>query len=730
MKYLNMTKRRITLVALSVLVMSAAAVAQTSAPVAKVAQNDEAKIDALIKQLTLEEKVNMIHASSSFTSGGVKRLGIPELTTSDGPHGVRPEHGRDWTLDKDLNDSGTYLPTGVALASTWNPQLGYAFGSVLGSEANARGKDVILGPGINIMRTPLNGRNFEYQSEDPYLISQMVVGYIKGVQDQGVSACVKHFIANNQETNRNTVDIHMSERALREIYLPGFKAAVTVGKVNTIMGAYNLFRGQYCTENDYLINKILKGEWKFDGLVMSDWGAVHVASEALLNGCDLEMGTDLKMLPNPDYNKFYMADSALLLVKSGKVPESVIDEKVRRILRVMYRTHMFDKREPGSYATKEHAATALKIAEESIVLLKNEKSLLPLSAAAKNVAVIGMNADRKNSMGGGSSQVKALYEITPLAGLKTLMGDKVNFTYSQGYKIERKAEADDKLIAEAVAAAKKSDVAIVFGGWTHGYSDYSKWSDNAFDAEGFDKKDMKMPFGQDKLIQAVLKANPNTIVVLIGGGPIDMTQWIGQTKAVVQAWYGGMESGTAIAEMLYGKINPSGKLPVTFPKVLEDVPAHKLGEYGTNLHEEYKDGIYVGYRYYDTYKVQPQFAFGHGLSYTTFSYSNLTVTKNSDNTVSVNLTVKNTGSKDGGDVAQVYVHQDKCSVDRPEKELKGFEKVFLKAGESKELKLTLTKDAFQYFDDKKNDWTLEPGKFTILVGNASDDIKVKGAVVL
>ncbi len=497
----------------------------------------EKKIDGLISKMTLEEKVSMIHANSAFTTASVHRLGIPELVTSDGPHGVRPEQGRYWEQKERLLDSGTYLPVGVCLASTWNPELGYAFGSVLGSEANFRGKDVILGPGINIMRSPLNGRNFEYESEDPYLISKMVVGCIRGVQDQGVSACVKHFMANNQETLRGSIDVQMSERALREIYLPGFKAAVMEGHVNTLMGAYNKFRGGWCTHNDYLINKILKGEWKFNGVVISDWGAVHNTLEALLNGTDLEMGTDLGMRQPRDYGKFFLGDTVIALVKSGQVPMNVVDEKVRRILRVMYRTHMMDHdRKKGEYNTPAHQQTALKIAEEGIVLLKNEDHILPLDrASVKSIAVIGVNAARAQSMGGGSSQIKAFYEITPLKGLQTLAGDAIRINYAQGYKIERGAQADEALIKEAAAAAAAADVAIVVGGWTHGYN-YKVWNDNAYDAEGFDKPDMQMPFGQNELIKAVLKANPRTIVVLIGGGPIDMTQWVDQAPGILQAW--------------------------------------------------------------------------------------------------------------------------------------------------------------------------------------------------
>lgn len=699
------------------------AVAQQPSP-------DEAiykKIDAQISKMTLEEKVGMLHASSSFTSGGVPRLGIPELVTSDGPHGVRLEHGRDWRTDNDhVDDSATYLPTGVCLASTWDPQLGYAYGTVLGSEANARGKDVILGPGINIIRSPLNGRNFEYESEDPYLVSKMAVGYIKGVQDQDVSACVKHFLANNQETQRTSINVLMSERALREIYLPGFKAAVEKGGVYSVMGAYNKFRGEWCTENAYLVNSILKSEFGFKGILMSDWGAVHHTAEALWNGTDLEMGSDLLGLP---YNKFLLADTVVALVKKGVIDPQTIDDKVRRILYVMYKIHKFGNRKPGAFSTKAHFAIAQKVAEEGIVLLKNN-SLLPLDASAiHSIAVIGANATRPQSEGGGSSQVRTRYEITPLEGIKRIAGDGIHLTYAPGYRIAKDATADRALIDSAVEAAKKADIAVIVGGWTHGYNNYA-WDDNAYDAEGIDKTDMAMPFGQDSLIAAVVKANPRTVVVLVGGGPVDMTSWINETPAVLESWYAGSEGGDALAGILFGRVNPSGKLPMTFPKTLAESPVRALGQFpGDSTTVEYDDDIFVGYRYFDTWKVKPQFAFGHGLSYTTFQYSNLTVTTHGQTAV-VSLAITNTGHTAGAEVVQVYVKQNHCTLRRPEKELKGFEKVFLQPGETRNVTLTLQKDAFQYYNDLRHAWTLDPGAFTILCGSASDDIRASKVIFI
>lgn len=717
-----MNKSRLTIITFLLLVLSSAKAQQSEAAL-------YAKINELIKKMTLEEKVGMIHASSSFTSGGVPRLGIPELTTSDGPHGVRPEHGRDWQLDKNVYDSGTYLPTGVCLAATWNPDLGYSFGKVLGSEASFRGKDVILGPGINIIRSPLNGRNFEYQSEDPYLVSRMAVGYIKGVQDQGVAACVKHYLANNQERWRNWINVEMSERALREIYLPGFKSAVQEAGVYTLMGSYNKFRGQWCTHNDYLMNQVLKKELGFKGLVMSDWGAVHHTQQALWYGTDLEMGTDLSMLPNPNYGKFFMGDTVIALVRGGKLPEALIDDKVRRILYVMHKTNMIGgTRKKGAYNTKEHQQTAAKVAEEGIVLLKNEGGLLPLDKTKiRTVAVIGYNAERTQSMGGGSSQVKAFYEVTPLQGIQKMVGLSADIIYAPGYSIARGAGADGLSISKAVEAASRADVAIIVGGWTHGYN-YSVWSDNAYDAEDTDKPDMKMPFGQDQLIKAVLAANPRTVVVLMGGGPIDMQQWVGDAKAIVQAWYPGMEGGNALARILFGQVNPSGKLPMTFPKKLEDVGAHALGQYpGDTVNVYYYDDIYVGYRYFDTWKVEPQFAFGHGLSYTSFAYSNLKVTPMGKK-ASVSFTLKNTGSREGAEVAQVYVRQERSALPRPDKELKAFRKVSLKPGEQRTITLTLDEEAFQYYSDVQNKWVLEPGNFEVLIGSSSRDVRVSGKV--
>ncbi len=684
------------------------------------------RIDSLVASMTLEEKVRMIHSETSFTSGGVERLGIRPWVMSDGPHGVRKEHGNDYAPDEGAMDSVTYLPVGVALASTWNPSLGYSYGKVLGSEARARGKDVILGPGINIIRTPLNGRNFEYFSEDPYLVSRMAVNYIKGVQEQDVSASVKHFALNNQEIERNTINVEVDERTLREIYLPGFEAAVKEADVHTVMGAYNKFRGQYATHNEYLVNKILKEEWGFDGVVVSDWGAVTNTMEAIQYGTDLEMGTDLKLGQNPDYGKYFMGDTVITLVKTEKVDQRVIDEKVRRILRIMHKAKMFEERKEGQSNTPQHQQLALSVAEEGIVLLKNA-GILPLEKnRIKRIAVIGANADRKHAGGGGSSQVNAKYEITPLQGLRNLIGKEAEIVYAPGYEISKEGKVNAGLISEAVKAAAKADVVIYVGGWIHGYSD--AWNDNAYDTESLDKTSMNLPFGQDQLIKSLLSANKKTVVVLYGGAATDMSQWHDTTPAIIQAWYPGMEGGTALAKIMFGEVNPSGKLPMTFPHKLKDSPAHAIGEYpGSNGVVNYNEGLLVGYRYFDTKKVKPLFPFGHGLSYTTFKMDNLVLDK-TDSSAVVTVTVQNTGAKSGAEVVQVYVHDNASSLPRPEKELKAFSKVLLQPGESKDIRLTLEKNAFQYYDDKSKSWTLEPGKFTILVGNSSANTPLTGEV--
>ncbi|HEY5346256.1 MAG TPA: glycoside hydrolase family 3 C-terminal domain-containing protein, partial [Verrucomicrobiae bacterium] len=606
----------------------------------------------------------------------------------------------------------TAMPAGICLAATWNPELGFSEGEAIGQEARWRGKDIMLGPGVNILRTPLCGRNFEYLGEDPFLSGVMCSGYIRGEQSQDISSCVKHFALNNQETDRGTINVEVGERALREIYLPAFKAAVQEGGVWSVMGAYNQLRGQHCCENDYLLNKILKAEWGFKGLVMSDWDGAHDTRECALNGLDLEMGTEKK------YDDFYLAQPYLNLLKSGDLPMAGLDEKVRRNLRVMFVTHVFDAgRKTGSLNTAAHQTIARRVAEEGIVLLKNENHTLPLDAIKlKTIAVIGENATRLHAHGGDSSGIKAFYEINPLDGIVKRAGEKVNVIYSEGY--QKNGGAD--LAERAVAAAKSADVVIYIGGLNH---------DKGLDCEGADRKDMNLPYGQDELIQKIVAANPKTIVVL-EGTMVEMDSWLGKVPALLQAWYPGMEGGNALAKVLFGDVNPSGKLPATFPKKLSDTPAFAFGAGaypGTNGTVTYAEGLLVGYRWFDAKNIEPQFPFGFGLSYTTFKYSDLKLIPGdgTNGIVTAQFEIENTGKVAGAEVAQLYVHQKNPTLMRPEKELKGFKKVFLKPGEKQTVSIPLKQAAFEYYDDGKKAWVADNDSFEILIGSSSRDLRLR-----
>ncbi len=679
----------------------------------------EEKANQLIHQMTLKEKISMLHGNSKFTISGVKRLGIPEWHMSDGPHGVREEINRDnWNPAGWTNDYSTYFPTGTALAATWNPELSRLQGEALGEEARARGKDVMLGPGINIIRSPLGGRNFEYESEDPFLISQMCVPYIQGIQSRDVAACIKHYLANNQETDRMDVDVTMSERALREIYLPGFKAAVKQGHVYTLMGAYDKFRGNWCCENSYLMNTILRKELGFKGATISDWAAVHSTVKTALAGLDVEMGTDKK-----DYNAYFLADSLMQAVKEGLVPERLIDQKVKNILCVMLRTKVLGgDRFKGSINTDAHHQVAYKVASESVVLLKNENNLLPFrKTALKSIAVIGDNATRKQSLGGESSAIKAFYERTPLDGLKARLGDAVAIHFAQGYKMGVPITSDQ--IDEAVKQAKASDVAVIFAGLNHDY-----------DTEGKDRPDMDLPYGQENLIKAVVAANPRTVLVLIAGSPVDMSRLNPIVPAILWGWYNGMESGNALADVLLGKVNPSGKMPFTVPVSLKDSPAHAMGNFpGKDKKVNYEEGILVGYRWFDTKEIKPMYAFGEGLSYTTFKYFNPRVSKKEygkEDQIELRFTLKNTGKYPGAEIAQLYVSKPESKVERAEKELKAFKKVFLKQGESKEVVLTVRARDLSYFNEAGHAWTLESGKYLLKIGSSSQNIKFSSEILI
>lgn len=695
----------------------------------------EKRIEKLIKKMTLEEKVGLLHGNSKFYVAGVERLGIPEWSLSDGPHGVRAEINRhDWAYAGWTNDSASYFPTGTAFAAAWNPELAYRRGEVLGEEARWRKKDVLLGPGVNIIRSPLCGRNFEYMSEDPYMNSVLAVAYIKGLQSRDVACSVKHFAVNNQETNRTTVDVECSERALREIYLPAFKAAVQEGGALTVMAAYNKFRGEFCAENNYLVCKILRNEWGFDGVYVTDWGAAHSTIPSMEAGLDLEMGTLIDK-----YEDWYYANPLIEAVKSGKIPMSLVDEKVGDVLRVMIKTNVLDPKKrfgPGSMNTKEHQQATYDATAEAIVLLKNQNNLLPLDfSSIKSLAVIGDNATRKHSNGGLSSEIKAVYEVTPLEALRAKWGDKVDIRFAQGYEklstfvegsnngqssgtFSSKTQESDALLKEAVEVARTSDVALLVCGLNHDY-----------DTESFDRLNMDIPYGQVELIQEVVKANPRTIVVMIAGSPLNMAAVDICSPAIVWAWFNGMEGGNALVDVLSGKVNPSGKMPFTTPVSLDQSPAHALGNFpGRDLKVNYEEDILVGYRWFDTKGLPVVYPFGYGLSYTTFNYSNLNTDKKTydqADTIQATFTLTNTGDREGAEVAQLYVSDPVCSVMRPVKELKGFKKVFLKPGESRRITLDIPVSSLAFYSEAQSQFVVEPGEFILQLGASTSDIKQK-----
>jgi beta-glucosidase len=710
------------------------------------------QIEKLISQLTLEEKVGMIHGNGFFTTKGVERLGIPPFKTSDGPRGVRKDFVNDEWKDIGLSyDYVTCLPCNSALAATWNRQLAYSTGKILGKEARGRGKDMILAPGVNIMRTPLCGRSFEYMGEDPYLASEMVVPLVQGIEENDVASCVKHFAVNNQETNRLEVDVNVSERALREIYLPTFEAAVKRGGAKGIMGAYNKLRGTHCCHNKHLLVDILRNEWKFEGITISDWGGVHDTKEALENGLDIEMSV------TSDFDEYYMAQPLIDKMESGEINKkkalAKIDEKVRHILNTMNKLHMLDgERKAGSYNDYEDKAAIRQVARESIVLLKNDKNVLPLDKKkVKKLLVVGENANRQHASGGGSAEIKALYEMTPLMGLNMLLGGNCDITYKAGYynedigniwakddengqadslnqdtskesqeakaleKAKRQEEMNEKYLKEALEAAPDADAVIFVGGLTHDY-----------DTEGQDRTDMKLPYGQDRLISELIKVRPDTVIVLTAGSPVDMSGWIDEASTLVFNWYSGMEGGIALAEVLFGDVNPCGKLPETFPVSENNCPAVTLGEYPGEDSVSYGEDIFVGYRYYDTYEVDTTFPFGYGLSYTDFVMSGLMAEVLEDSKenkiVKVTFNISNIGKRAGATVAQIYVADKYPKVRKAAKELKAFEKVYLESGETREITIILEKEAFMYFDEKTRLFKVDGGNYMIMLAANADEV--------
>ncbi len=701
------------------------------------AQPIEARVKDALSRMTLEEKVALCHAQSKFSSAGVPRLGIPELWMSDGPHGVRAEiNWNDWGYANWTNDSITAFPALTCLAATWNPDMSAKYGKAIGEEARYREKDVLLGPGVNIYRTPMNGRNFEYMGEDPYLASVMCVPYIQELQKNGVAACVKHYALNNQELWRGHIDVNLSDRVLYEIYLPAFKAAVEEGGAWSIMGAYNKIRGQHACHNDFTLNKILKDDWKFDGCVITDWGGAHDTYEAAVNGLDIEMGSYTNGLTSESvftYNDYYLASPYLQMLKDGKVPMSTIDDKASRILRLIFRTAMNRQKPYGSVATEEHYAAAREIGNEGIVLLKNAPvvkkgaPLLPIDAAKyQNILVVGDNAVRLLNQGGGSSELKVKDMVSPLDGLRAVYGDKV--AYAKGYAAGRPmyGRADeipqnvvDSLRAEAVEMAKKADLVVLVGGLNKNHFQ---------DCEGGDRLEYGLPFGQDELIEALLGVNKNLVLVLLSGNAVEMP-WVSRVPAIVQGWYLGSMGGKSLADILSGAVNPSGKLPFSFPAKLTDCGAHAFDELsypGDSIKQEYKEDILVGYRWHDTKKVPALFPFGHGLSYTTFTYGKPVASAKAmaaDGTLTVTVAVKNTGSIAGKEIVQLYVGDDKCSVLRPVKELKHFAKVALAPGEEKNVTFTLTPDDLKFYDEASAAWKYEPGKFKAYVCASSADVR-------
>lgn len=699
----------------------------------------EQRIDDALSRMTLEEKIAVVHAQSKFSSPGVMRLGFPDFWTDDGPHGVRPDVLWDeWEQAGQTNDSCVAFPALTCLAATWNPQLSNIYGAALGEEALYRGKAMMLGPGVNIYRTPLNGRNFEYMGEDPYLASKMVVPYIQGLQSKGVAACVKHYALNNDEEYRHQVNVIVSDRALHEIYLPAFKAAVTEGKTWGIMGAYNLYKNQHNCHNEIMLNKILKTDWGYDGVVVSDWGGAHDTDQAVKYGLDMEFGTwtdGLTMGATNAYDNYYLAAPYKKLIKEGKYTTKELDEKVRRILRLFYRTTMNRNRPYGFLCSDAHYEVARKIAGEGIVLLQNKGNLLPMSlGAGKKVLVVGENAIKMMTVGGGSSSLKVQREVLPLEGIEEAckaagatcdfargyVGD-INQSYN-GVVVGRNLKDDrskEELINEAVEKAKGVDYVIVVGGLNK--SDYQ-------DCEGHDRKDMNMPYAQNELVEALAKVNKNVVFVCVSGNAISLP-WKDKVPAIVQGWFLGSESGHGIADVLTGAVNPSGKLPFTWYASLDQVGAHALNTYpGTwrenekVIDEEYKEGIFVGYRWTDKNKQKPLFPFGHGLSYTTFEYG-----KAKMNGMTVTTTVKNTGDRKGSEVVQLYISDVKSSLPRPVKELKGFQKVTLNPGESCEVTFNIDNSMLSFYDDAKGEWRMEPGRFEAIIGASAGDIKSKVA---
>ena len=661
------------------------------------------KLQELIGKMTLEEKASLCSGADFWHTESVERLGIPAMMVSDGPHGLRKQDQEADHLGVNDSIKAVCFPAGCGTAASFNRELITGMGEVLGEECQAEGVGVILGPAVNIKRSPLCGRNFEYYSEDPMVASEMAGALIKGVQSKNVGTSIKHFLANNQETRRMSSSSEVDERTLREIYLAAFEGAVSSQKPWTVMCSYNKINGTYAAEHKEALTDILRGEWGFDGFVVSDWGAVNNRVP------DLEAGLDLEMPASGGINDEQIVDA----VKEGRLEESVLDRAVERILNIVYRFEE-NRNESAVFDRDKDHEYAKKVAEETIVLLKNEDGLLPLSEK-EEIAFIGKYARQPRFQGGGSSHINS-HKVT---GAWDVVKDWGNITFAEGYG-DQEDVTDEALIAEAVEKAGKAKAAVIFAGLP-----------DAFESEGFDRSHMGMPNCQNELINRVAAVQPNTIVVLHNGSPVEMP-WADQVKGIVEAYLSGQAVGAAVVDILFGKVNPSAKLPETFPYKLEDNPSY-LYYLGEGDKVEYREGVFVGYRYYDTKKMDVRFPFGYGLSYTTFAYSNLKLSaaqiKDTD-TLTVSVDVTNTGSMAGKEVVQLYVSDVESTVIRPVKELKGFDKVDLQPGETKTVTFTLGKRAFAYWNTQIHDWHVESGEFRILVGKSSRDIQLEETVTV
>lgn len=674
------------------------------------------KLQELIEAMTLEEKVNMLHGNGIFETKGIKRLNIPPLVMSDGPMGVRNEFTKDsWIPKNTTDDYVSYFLSNTALAATWNPALAYTFGQDLGSESRSRGKNIILAPGINIIRSPLCGRNFEYMSEDPYLTKKMALPIINGIQENDVAACLKHFVVNNQETNRLTVNIEVNDQALEEIYFPAFKAALTEGHCYSVMGAYNKLRDEYCCESKFLLQEVLKDRWKFDGVVISDWGACHSTKKAALNGLDIEMSV------TTDYDEYYFGSNLYDLVSAGEISESTINDKILRVLILMNNINMLDgSQQKGQRNCHKHQEDILQAAQESIVLLSNRNNFLPLNTDLfKSIAIIGDNGNLQHSNGGGSAAIKALYEHTPLAGISMYLGNSKKLTYVQGYTsdVDATDEVAFNLRQEALRIVEGHDIIIFIGGLNHD-----------FDTEGRDRTNYQLPYQQDLLIKELAKVNENIVAINISGSAVDLSALENHSKALIQTWYNGMEGGLALAHVLFGQVNPSGKLPFTIAKNLNDYSSHSTADnpYQDTIH--YHEGIYVGYRHFDSNNINPLYPFGHGLSYTTFDYSDLSIQQ--DQEIIVSLYITNNGNCQGKEVVQLYSSAIASKGNRPDKELKGFKKVSLKPTEKQKVTFEMSYEDFAYYNQDSASWLIEPTTINILIGSSSRDIRLEKSFLI